>query len=106
VLGPTYPTLPYITATMCASESAHNSDTALVHCSYGSWHPQYAALTPASRVIQLDQAAAEFLLEDGLVLHEESAAVRSYSLLFPLLLLLAILMQLTPSGRASAACTA
>jgi hypothetical protein len=47
-------------------------------------------------VIQLDQEAADFLLEDGLVLHEESAAVRSYSLLLPVVLLLAVLMQSTP----------
>lgn len=73
---------------MCASESAQNSEAALAHCSYGTWHAQYAALSPASRVIQLDQEAADFLQEDGLVLHEESAAVRSFNLV-----LLAVLVQ-------------
>jgi len=47
----------------------------LWECSYGCWYPQYAALAPASRVIELDQAFVDFLHEDGLILHEQSDAV-------------------------------
>ena len=47
----------------------------LLECSYGSWYPRYAELTPASRVIDLDPAFVNFLHEDGLVLHEQSEAV-------------------------------
>jgi hypothetical protein len=66
---------------MCATEHLHGShdENALCQCSYGSWYPRYAALTPASRVIELDQTMTDFLHEDGLVLHEESEAVSRLS---------------------------
>jgi hypothetical protein len=66
---------------MCATEHLHGShdENALCQCSFGSWYPRYAALTPASRVIELDQTMTDFLHEDGLVLHEESEAVSRLS---------------------------
>lgn len=66
--------------TMCLADTHTETDPGLAHCSYGSWQPRYAAVTAASRVIDLDQAVVDFLQEDGLVLPEESHAVSDVDL--------------------------
>jgi hypothetical protein len=60
---------------MCLADTPTATDAGLAYCSYGSWQPRYAAVTAASRAIDLDQAVVDFLQEDGLVLPEESHAV-------------------------------
>lgn len=62
-----------------APSQSNGQFSALQQCSYGAWYPAYASLTPAaSVVIDLDSQAEAFLHEDGLVLHDDSAAVSSY----------------------------
>jgi hypothetical protein len=52
------------------------SASALVDCQFGSWYPRYAALAPEAEVIPLSDEFAAFLLEDGIVLADDSDAVR------------------------------
>ena len=49
----------------------------VLSCQFGAWYPKFCDVAFRSRVIELPAAFAQYLVEDGVYLADNSSAVRS-----------------------------
>lgn len=49
----------------------------ILSCQFGEWYPQFRDVAFRSRVVELPAAFAQYLVEDGVYLTDNSCAVRT-----------------------------